>query len=261
MMRMALVARALASVVLALWLPAHAGVYDDFQAALRRDQPQAVAQLLARGVDPNSVDAQGTPALVAALREKSYAVARVLAEHPQTRIDAVGPVDETALMVACHQGRLDLARLLVQRGAQVNRPGWTPLHYAAAEGQLEVVRFLLDEAAYIDAESPNGTTPLMMAARHKQLTVLRELIGQGADPTVRNQAGLTASDYLERQGERDEAAAMQASAEAFQRRYRGAGKAGASARVPGERAGAAPVPAAPSGRAARLPGERPAADR
>lgn len=254
---------AMLSLVLPAWLPsAWAGAYEDFFTALRRDHVAAVQQLLARGFDPNALDPKGVPALVAALREKSYAVARVLMAHPRIDIDRVGSVDETALMVACHQGEMELARSLVQRGAQLNRPGWTPLHYAATAGQLEAVRFLLDEAAYIDAESPNRTTPLMMAARHKQITIVRYLIEQGADPTVRNQAGLSAADYLERQGEREAAGFVQASADAFRSRYRAGSDAARPPPLPGTAGGAGTTGSlATPVRPARLPGERPAADR
>ena len=56
--------------------------------------------------------------------------------------------------------------VMASMGADVNKPGWTPLHYAATHGHLAIMDLLLEEHAYIDAESPNGTTPLMMAAHY-----------------------------------------------------------------------------------------------
>jgi ankyrin repeat protein len=47
---------------------------------------------------------------------------------------------------------------LIARDADVDNPGWAPLHYAASGGHLDVVRLLLKEHAYIDADSPNGST-------------------------------------------------------------------------------------------------------
>ncbi|MCV4600843.1 ankyrin repeat domain-containing protein, partial [Escherichia coli] len=79
---------------------------------------------------------------------------------------------------------------LISRGADVNKTGWTPLHYAASQEDVRIVRLLLDHHAYIDAESPNKTTPLMMAARYGSEEIARHLLDEGADPTLRNERGL-----------------------------------------------------------------------
>jgi len=60
---------------------------------------------------------------------------------------------------------------------------------------VDVVRLLLEHHAYIDAESPNKTTPLMMAARYGLPQVVSLLLEEGADPTLRNEQGLTALDF------------------------------------------------------------------
>jgi ankyrin repeat protein len=61
-----------------------------------------------------------------------------------------------------------------------------------------VTEFLLENSAYIDAESPNGTTPLMMAAMYGSPEVVKVLIQAGADLTVKNQIGLSALDFAVR---------------------------------------------------------------
>jgi ankyrin repeat protein len=70
-----------------------------------------------------------------------------------------------------------------------------------------MVRLLLEHHAYIDAESPNKTTPLMMATHYGHGDVVRLLLDGGADPTLRNEQGLTAVDFARRAG-RDELADM-----------------------------------------------------
>src|SRR4029079_2040883 len=99
----------------------------------------------------------------------------------------------------------------IERDADVNKTGWTPLHYAATNGHLPVIELLLENHAYIDAESPNGTTPLMMAAHYGTPAAVKLLLDSGADPTLKNQLGLTALDFAFR-GERKDAAALIAAA-------------------------------------------------
>jgi ankyrin repeat protein len=128
-------------------------------------------------------------------------------------------VGETPLMIAALRGDLANARRLVELGAQVNRPGWTPLHYAATGGHVAMTRWLLEESAYIDAESPNGTTPLMMAARQARQSIVELLIAEGADPTARNEAGFTVTDYLDRNGLLDLARRAEVAARAFRKQH------------------------------------------
>ena len=102
-------------------------------------------------------------------------------------------------MIAAFNGEVAAANRLIDKGAEINRPGWTALHYAAASGSLPITRKLLEHAAYIDAESPNKTTPLMMAARsgHEKVVVL--LLEEGADVLLKNELGLDAIDFAKSQ--------------------------------------------------------------
>jgi ankyrin repeat protein len=101
-------------------------------------------------------------------------------------------------MLASLKGYPELVKKLIMKGADVNKTGWTPLHYAATSGQLEIISLLLENNAYIDAESPNGSTPLMMAAMYGSPTVVKLLLQEGADPQLKNQQGLTALDFAQR---------------------------------------------------------------
>jgi ankyrin repeat protein len=175
--------------------PVMAGPVDDFLHAARNDDSGAVAQWLARGVDPNSVDDKGRPALYLALLAQNEKTARVLVRAKGVDLNFKTPQDETPLMMAAFRGYKALVEEMIAAGAQVNKPGWTPLHYAATNGHKDVVALLLEEHAYIDAESPSKTTPLMMAARHGHAEVVRLLLEEGADATVKNVHELTAFDF------------------------------------------------------------------
>jgi ankyrin repeat protein len=177
---------------------ASAGSYEDFFKAVQLDNVRTVQTLLQRGFDPNTVNPEGVPALMLAVQEPSLKVAELLASWPQTRTEVRNANDESPLMLAALKGYLPLVKKLVANDADVNKPGWTPLHYAATGGHVPVVDFLLDESAYIDAESPNGTTPLMMAAMYGSPEAVKFLIQAGADLTLKNQLGMTALDFAVR---------------------------------------------------------------
>jgi len=192
---------------------------DEFWKAIGRDDTARVQTLLLRGVDTNAVHPQFGPAIVVAARERAWNVVRELARIVGTRVDAPNARGETATMLAALHGNLDVVRLLVEKGAEVNRPGWTPLHYAAVSGNVDLLRYLLDQNAYIDAQSPNRTTPLMMAARHDHVDAVRLLVAAGADPTPRNDTGHDAADYLVANDKPEEARWLRERAAEFARRY------------------------------------------
>ena len=174
---------------------AHAGAYEDYFRAVEVDDARTVTRLLQRGFDPNTPDPQGQVGLFLALRGGSEQVVQVLLAHPELKVDATNTSDETPLMMAALRGALDPARRLLERGAQVERPGWTPLHYAASGPNVAVVKLLLDRGSPINARSPNGTTPLMMAARYGTEESALLLLDRGADATLRNQLDLGAADF------------------------------------------------------------------
>lgn len=177
---------------------AKAGSYEDFFQAISRDNADTISQLLARGFDPNTVNPKGVSGLLVALQEPAPKVAAVLLDHPDIEVEVRTPQDESPLMLAALRGYAELCTKLIARDADVNKPGWAPLHYAATNSHIEIMQLLLDNHAYIDAASPNGSTPLMMAAMYGNASAVKMLLEAGADPTLKNGIGLTAIDFANR---------------------------------------------------------------
>ena len=108
----------------------------------------------------------------------------------------------TPLMIAANDGNLDAAKLLHTNGANVNRQSgnhvcgnplaWSALMYAAAAGHLEMARWLLDSGAEIEAEWSAGVTALWEAAYWGRPEVLRLLLSRGASWAQQDGWGNTA---------------------------------------------------------------------
>ena len=174
---------------------AKAGVYEDFFTAVRQDANATVVQILFRGFDPNTIDPKGRSPLLVAIQDGSPKVANLLVSLEQVDVNSLNPSDESALMLASLKGQEDMVRKLIARGADVNKTGWTPLHYAASGGHVAIMRLLFEHHAYVDPESPNGTTPLMMAAQYGNGAAVKLLLDEGAVATARNRLGLSALDF------------------------------------------------------------------
>jgi hypothetical protein len=91
---------------------------------------------------------------------------------------------DTCLKIAARNGHLDICRLLIDKGAQLEAKdwmGWTPLHWAASQGHVEIVRLLCDRGADVEARTNDnayraGSRPLHWAAMYGHISVVKELI-------------------------------------------------------------------------------------
>ena len=98
----------------------------------------------------------------------------------------------TPLHVAAEYGSVELARILIDAGANVNvQNEWdsTPLHVAASRGKVEISRMLIGAGADVDAQDEVGWTPLHWAAWNGEIESVRMLIDAGARKDIHNNKG------------------------------------------------------------------------
>jgi len=178
-----------------------------FFRAVQLNDSKKVEAMVGKVVNANELNPLGgEPALVLAVREGSMGVFQALLAHPGTDLEATAMNGNTALMMAAYKRNKPAAEALLARGARVDRPGWTALHYAAASGDEDIARLLIAKKAKLDAVSPKASgayTPLMMAAREGHEAMVRLLLGQGANPRLKDGEGLTAVQIAERAGRAD----------------------------------------------------------
>lgn len=95
---------------------------------------------------------------------------------------------ESAIALAAWRGQLAAVKWLLENGASINAPQrqWSALHYAVFAGHQEVANFLLANGADINAQSTNGSSVLMMAIYEGREEMAKQLIAQGAATNVKN---------------------------------------------------------------------------
>ncbi len=179
---------------------ARAGSYEDFFIAVNRGDDRGVAKLLERGFDPNSRDPKGQTGLILALRDDSPRVAEALWKSQALDVNVQNASGETALMMAALRGQTAWMQRLIDRGAQVHKEGWSPIHYAATGPEAKAVALLIERGAPIEALSPGKDTPLMMAARYGAENSVDLLLARGASASATNDRNLDAVDLARAAG-------------------------------------------------------------
>lgn len=154
-------------------------------------KPEAVRFLLARHPELTLHEACAT-----GVRDR---VESILQDVPRM-IDAHSPDGFTPLSLACFFGHTELAKRLINRGANLdlaaaNPMQVTPLHAAAAGRHTEIVGALLEAGANPNARQQGGFTPLHAAAQNGDAETARLLLDKGADREARAENNQTPLDF------------------------------------------------------------------
>lgn len=171
----------------------------------------------------------GKTALMVACKEGDLPLVKTLIKAG-SRIDAVTETNGTALMFAVLGNHRPIAEWLVTQGADVNvvgSNGWTALTIAAAKGYEQLLQWLIDQGAHAQVRDVYRYTPLMRAVENDHAAVaalllsladtdvnaqdeyantslhhavsagnvamVRQLLEKGADPSIPNRQGLSAT--------------------------------------------------------------------
>jgi len=155
--------------------------------------------LLDAGADVNLKSTQGYTPLYAAVQSKHKPVVEYLLSKGASIDEKLGPLGLTAFYKASIDGSLDIAKVLVDAGADINMKsteGYTPLFVAVQNKHKPVVEYLISKGARIDEKNgQNNDTALHKACVTGSLEVVKILVDAGADINAVNKQGETPNDF------------------------------------------------------------------
>ena len=154
--------------------------------AVEKNDIEKVEKLIKKGEDVNQYYKNGLFPLWRATADNNYKISSTLIEAGAkvNQINKVPPANSPSIELPCQEGYLEIIRLLVENGANVNYIGYkkfTPIRIAARNGHFEIIKYLAENGAEIDARAEDGATPLEHAAYKGHIEIVKYLVEKGAN--------------------------------------------------------------------------------
>jgi ankyrin repeat protein len=171
-------------------------------AAAKYGDVARINELLNEGAkvdEPNSGKWSATP-LYWSLFECKFEAAELLLKRGANvnSTDSYGS-SPLYLAVCCKNAKLSFIEHLIRKGADVNyknkHDGLTSLHHASSSGSVGLAKLLIDKGADVNALDNKGTTPLILAVEKNSLPIAKLLLERGADVNLRDKHKKNAMSY------------------------------------------------------------------
>ena len=130
-------------------------------------------------------------------RKGTAAQAKEAVKGNPKAFNAVNQEGYTPLILACYKNNLEVAKFIIDQGADINSNSamGTPLMAAVVKGNTDIVKLLLEKHADVNLTDANKTTALLYASMFKNYEIARLLVKAKADPDFKDSRGNSAIDY------------------------------------------------------------------
>ncbi|KAM3550287.1 hypothetical protein MY1884_008324 [Beauveria asiatica] len=155
--------------------------------AVAGGQLRATKFLLNRGAEVNVRTSEGQSPLHLAAQYVGEQVVHLRLDH-EAEVDGRNTAErQDALRLAGQYDREQIVQLLLDHGAEIDcrdQDAWTPLCWAAFNGNTEIIRLLVEGGAEVNIKTFEGATPLRIARAEKQAAAVQVLFDNGGDNSV-----------------------------------------------------------------------------
>ncbi len=144
--------------------------------------------------------------LVKAAKNGDFQNVKDLLGNDPSKIDAKDEEGYTALHWACMRAHWDIAKYLIEKGADLNvvgGDGGTQINWAVHHDNVDIIQTLIDKGAKLNIRNQWGMTELHTAIWRGNIHVVEYLLDHGSDPNIKTNEGWTAMHYAYRSGHDD----------------------------------------------------------
>lgn len=169
----------------------HENMNDYLLEGSKNNRMDYVLVALKQGADPDMSEPNfNTTALIFASLKNNLDIVKILVENGAD-VNEKDDMRVTPLYVAAEQGNLDIVKYLIEHNAipYETFTGGTALMAASDKGHIDIVEYLLDTGSfinYINSSTIGGNTALFFAVSRGKTNIVKLLLERGADPNIRN---------------------------------------------------------------------------
>jgi ankyrin repeat protein len=149
-----------------------------------------------------AIVASAEPIVEAAKKGDLQTVRNILQQDP-SKLNATDEDHYTPLHWACMRAHWDVARYLIEEGADLNvvgGDGGTQINWAVHHDNVEIVKLMIEKGAKLNIQNQWGMTELHTAIWRGNIHVVEYLLDNGSDPSIKTNEGWTAMHYAFRSG-------------------------------------------------------------
>jgi ankyrin repeat protein len=160
-----------------------------------------IKALIEKGADVNyAIPPYETTPLMEIIKQSEIDIAKMLIDKG-ANINAVDKNSRSAFLLACESQNIDIIKLFIDKGFDLNSAnGRNGFVQAAFSGNIDIIKFLIEKGADVNAKNSRGFTALIMAVKASKAGVVKFLNEKGADISIKDPSGKTAADYAASSG-------------------------------------------------------------